>query len=927
MKELISYLLQKGFTKATKIETLKVTLSPVKHKDTNVDIPSPDKRYYWDGKAFGLHVSSVELNINFWIRLIELLEINKDLISVLYIVNTDLQHFEPATLAHLTFLNLSQNKALEFVILTNFSQLSTLNITHCQTITTLELKGKFDKLEKLDVSYCPKLSSLAFPTRFPKLRFFYGVNTNLENDYIAFGEYFGEELREKLIAFLKFKGLLKEDSLIPPNRYQVILIGNTTAGKTEMRLALTGEQRNPNEPISTHGVYIFQYSLGQQEVFGYDFGGQDYYHALHLPFYDDKTLYILVWGNYHEWKWGSGESDEFGLKIEEIKIKGSPKVEVENILYPLSYWLGSLLYQRGRSTSLRSQEIEQAVSKDKRKLEIIQNVRVDAPRFYLNTKALKTHPHLDVGDIVDFDIHTQKEDVKQWLEKRIKARELLDTQPVSKTTYDFGQQLLAENKAFYTAEELTQKFREVENINDKVEFKALAQTLHSNRLGFWPQQSTDFFIARLDLFSKFVHQILSKELATNDANAGYFTKKEAKERTSPTLGVKEIELVLNFLETENVIFKVENEDKYVAPAYLPLPKSKVDILLLESFEKPDCYWEFEGYFHSNIILQIIEDQKDNLIYDPSCQEYLLWKNIILIYTNTEIEKRSREYLLIQLEYPNEANKLRKPRLSLSRNKAKFVNDEDFRDSFKYLEDKLRDFEGVKCWIKTPIEQEGIPRYIPMQIIEECDKKQSGKYAHLVFFEGVYFNRFEFKHFKEMGERMPAKVFVAYSKSDDEFRTELRSHLRPYEKSGDLIVFDDRDLELGSAWDAELKKQLLECDIFVCLVSINTLNTSYVVDLEIPEANRLGKPIIPVILSPCNWYEERFGLSQFNANDKGKVISLCYHNFGEEKQSLQPLGKHERAEKWTELVRKIVEVSKSIKPSKDEYPERRHSQAS
>jgi hypothetical protein len=373
-----------------------------------------------------------------------------------------------------------------------------------------------------------------------------------------------------------------------------------------------------------------------------------------------------------------------------------------------------------------------------------------------------------------------------------------------------------------------------------------------------------------------------------------------------------VKFVLDFLISRNVIFGVSTENKFVAPAYLHEPKNKADLLLLESFEEADCYWEFEGHFHSNIILQIIDNKKDNLIYDSGQKEYLLWKNTILIYTNPESAEQTREYLLIKLEYPDHANPTKKPRLSLRRNKAKYVKDEDFRDYFDYLKQKLRAFDEVKCYVKSPVVEKGISTYIPFEKIEECDEKQSGKYAHLVFYKNMYFNRFEFKHFKKMSTNMPKKIFVAYSKSDDEFRAELRNHLKPYEKSGEIIVFDDRDLELGSIWDAELKKQLVECDIFVCLVSINTLNTSYVVDLEIPEAKKFKKKIIPVILSPCNWTEKRFGLSEFAAEDKGQAMALEYVAFAQYDQSSRTLGKFERAEKWTELVKKILSVAEDVK---------------
>jgi hypothetical protein len=76
-------------------------------------------------------------------------------------------------------------------------------------------------------------------------------------------------------------------------------------------------------------------------------------------------------------------------------------------------------------------------------------------------------------------------------------------------------------------------------------------------------------------------------------------------------------------------------------------------------------------------------------------------------------------------------------------------------------------------------------------------------------------------------------------------------------------------KLGSVWDAQLKKELSEYDIFLCLVSINLLDTPYVIDLEIPEAKILKKTIIPVTIGACNWQDERFGLSDYTARNKGK----------------------------------------------------------
>lgn len=179
MNELISFLDTRNFTKVDKIDTLKVTLSAVKHTDDNTDIPSPDKRYYWDGKAFGLHVSSVELPNLDWIQLIGFLETNSDFVQVLSIINTDLEGFDPTHLLNLTFVNLSENKKLNHINLANCSQLTTFKASHCPKLTQVELNGEFGQLNNIDISFCGELAKLRLPKILNSLRFLNVSNGNL----------------------------------------------------------------------------------------------------------------------------------------------------------------------------------------------------------------------------------------------------------------------------------------------------------------------------------------------------------------------------------------------------------------------------------------------------------------------------------------------------------------------------------------------------------------------------------------------------------------------------------------------------------------------------------------------------------------------------------------------------------------------------
>lgn len=202
MKELISFLEAQGFTKVDKIETLKVTLSNVERQDENTDIPSRDKRHYWDGKAFGLHISGTETELknDEWDTLLALLTKNKANVKVLYLGNTLREELSLTSFPALQFLNLFANHHIKIVTLKDCPNLESLTTYGCDVLQTIELRGSFLKLEKLDVSYCPSLSELVFPTHFPNFRFFHAIKTKLENDYVALGSFFGEELRGRTSA-------------------------------------------------------------------------------------------------------------------------------------------------------------------------------------------------------------------------------------------------------------------------------------------------------------------------------------------------------------------------------------------------------------------------------------------------------------------------------------------------------------------------------------------------------------------------------------------------------------------------------------------------------------------------------------------------------------------------------------------------------
>lgn len=126
----------------------------------------------------------------------------------------------------------------------------------------------------------------------------------------------GQDRKKEIDNYFK---RLEQGNYKEVKKLKLILLGNTGAGKTTLADILEDKGKAANG--STHGVNFFNFNVDDIIVRGYDFGGQDYYHNTHYSFFDNRALYVVIWGN--------NQKDEF-------------KHHNGEILFPLNYWLGSL---------------------------------------------------------------------------------------------------------------------------------------------------------------------------------------------------------------------------------------------------------------------------------------------------------------------------------------------------------------------------------------------------------------------------------------------------------------------------------------------------------------------------------------------------------------------------------------------------------
>lgn len=979
MENKINFLDEKGFIQVDNIEELKTSRGIVEfyekyEKDYGKfsKITTPDLRYFWDESRFGLHVSDSNFDSKDLIKFLSQIPEIVSNTNLVYLGRTDLQTFTklPCDFSKLEYLYLSENANLNYIEISNFPSLINFYAANCPTLYKVVLTGDFKYLKSIDLSFCVleefnfknlnflenlnlsnnkiqelKIDSLSnlkylFALGNPQLKILWsniwtleklkilGLNDSNElisKDILEIAKNSSDnELQERLKAYLNFEQK-HEDELVPVNRHQIILLGNTTAGKTELKHRLIEEIRTTHD--STHGVQYFFKIIDGIEVMGYDFGGQDYYHALHLPFFDKTSHYILVWGNREEKIWGN--YDSFYGKRE----KREDEILVENLMYPIEYWLktidmdspekkwrnspgeykrrirkevefhSKLQHAKANSLDISKEEIEiYKPDESVPVVDIIQNVRDKTDELFLNVKSLKfqSQAHARLQDILSFNFLNQE--VGSWLRNKIKSGKQTQKNQIVKSVKEFGEHIYNQNTVIIDKITLIEKIKKSKIQSTVENIDVIINSLINNYYLIYPGKDIpeleDYYIVNIQKFTEYLYQVLSIELATNEKNQGYFTKNEAFERIL-NKDPKIKKYVLEFLRKSEVIFEIEDPEKenlkYVAPSYLPIPKEKIEKLFIESFELPDCEFEFQSFFHPNIILQIVKYYKEKglLVKDDEKLEYLLWKNCVIIYNNN---KESKHYLKLELLLPNIEFPHRTPKFTISRSSSGFIENDQFSEVFKEIKNLLSQYRP-RIKVKTLY-----GKYISYDDVKKVISEGPDKRSQFVYSAGVLYPKYDFRHFLGDELNAPIKIFIAYSKFDDAFRLELRDHLYPGIAEGKFIVFDDREMEMGEKWNARLKKELEQCDIFIVLISVKTLGTPYVMNVEIPEAVKRMKngnlKIIPILVSECDW--TKTDLSELNIYDKALPISGKNDNFDLSKE----ISVNSRAAKWKEIVKQI-----------------------
>lgn len=89
------------------------------------------------------------------------------------------------------------------------------------------------------------------------------------------------------------------------------------------------------------------------------------------------------------------------------------------------------------------------------------------------------------------------------------------------------------------------------------------------------------------------------------------------------------------------------------------------------------------------------------------------------------------------------------------------------------------------------------------------------------------------------------VFLSYIIADRVYAHKLRGLLSQWPN---LRIFTPEMLSAGEDWESKLKNELSQCDIFIVLLSSNSVDSNWILQ-ELGAAWALNKPIVPVVTNP------------------------------------------------------------------------------
>jgi formylglycine-generating enzyme required for sulfatase activity len=100
---------------------------------------------------------------------------------------------------------------------------------------------------------------------------------------------------------------------------------------------------------------------------------------------------------------------------------------------------------------------------------------------------------------------------------------------------------------------------------------------------------------------------------------------------------------------------------------------------------------------------------------------------------------------------------------------------------------------------------------------------------------------------------PLKTFIIYARKDEAHKQELVAHLKStLVVTGHLEIWEDSAILPGEEWEKIIEQHLRSADLFLVLLSVDALNSSFIQKTELKTALQKKGRIVPILVRNCYW---------------------------------------------------------------------------
>ena len=776
-------------------------------------------------------------------------------------------------LIQLKILNLSDNQISKIKGLEKLAQLKTLKLYRNHIISIESLVDIIISLKELEI-----------------------YDNHFSNPHI---ESKGNNL-DVVQKYFSDKNLKQKEFKLP---VKVMLLGNHAAGKsTFFHYFKNNELPQEGAVGSTHILKIEPYYLTfkhnlQEEIIKlpdamiYDFGGHDYYHGIYRAFFSQKSITLLVWCK---------KSDKNDIRQTENNL-GHTRDFTRN------YWLHQLKFfnEQVHESIEKKQEIilmvQTHLDEDEKDEYKGSNCDFDISSYYvsLNTDFVANNEKFERY------LNRLKEDL--FHEISTKRTETIKKRPEYYETFLNFVINYQDWQCIEVEEIFKYKYKRDKNEGETDDHlrKFLKMDLQDlNDTGLIIYYESDEYLNNVVWLNP---QKTIKYIHDNILSIDSISKKKGK---VPEASFKEIfkdkEEIKRLLLNQKVIFHDKFNEQYIIPGYLSLvvdENGKVDHEYRKCLtytgindEKPDYTLRFKNFLPFGLINQLIcfyggkpdfkDFWRDRLIFTFDKTYKVL---IILDFSNLEINV----YIKVDDE---------KSLVSLNDFKKHiffniidlYYDDKERKHKYRTPEDLYISVNGdnyfVHHWNIEEQVEKNLNTITVFPISEETKEIDMEKTTTRDISDYVIFT------YNKNIKMTKKKIFISYSKEDKE--TYMHKFLKAIKSLCDEGLIEpwmDEWIEIGKEWDAEIQRNIEECDIMVCLVSDDFLNTHYIRKKEVAKAMEEEKKLYPIIIRPCDW--EKCDFAKYQVALKGECIA--YNN--KEKRERTDV---EKDAMWKEVINEI-----------------------